>query len=91
MKELRFVPSDGEMACQGRLRSFDSAKGFGFIESEEFSKAFKGDSDVFLHHFQKRHGVRGAWAPGSPPSLEYSLQPRPGHPKPMRGCPGLPA
>ena len=43
----------------GRIKFWFETKGFGFIESEEFSKVFRGDSDVFLHHFQKRHFQRG--------------------------------
>lgn len=43
----------------GRIKFWFETKGFGFIESEEFSKVFGGDSDVFLHHFQKRHFQRG--------------------------------
>eukprot|EP00439_Symbiodinium_sp_Y106_P061099 s1651_g9.t1 len=43
----------------GRIKFWFENKGFGFIESEEFSKVFGGDSDVFLHHFQKKHYQRG--------------------------------
>ncbi|CAK9052853.1 unnamed protein product [Durusdinium trenchii] len=57
--DMEQIPGITDKRFVGRIKFWFENKGFGFIESEEFTKAFRGDSDVFLHHFQKRHFQRG--------------------------------
>lgn len=57
--DMEQIPGVTDKRFVGRIKFWFENKGFGFIESEEFSKVFGGDSDVFLHHFQKKHYQRG--------------------------------
>ena len=57
--DMEVIPGITDRRFVGRIKFWFENKGFGFIESEQFSKVFGGDSDVFLHHFQKRHYQRG--------------------------------
>ena len=57
--DMEHKPGITDKRFIGRIKFWFETKGFGFIESEEFSKVFGGDSDVFLHHFQKRHYQQG--------------------------------
>eukprot|EP00930_Biecheleria_cincta_P095811 TRINITY_DN8771_c0_g2_i1.p1 TRINITY_DN8771_c0_g2~~TRINITY_DN8771_c0_g2_i1.p1 ORF type:complete len:174 (-),score=35.64 TRINITY_DN8771_c0_g2_i1:784-1305(-) len=57
--DMDHVPGVTDKRFTGKIKFWFENKGFGFIESHEFKKVFGGDSDVFLHHFQKHTHQRG--------------------------------
>merc|ERR1712031_98578 len=57
--DMENIPGITDRRWKGRIKFWFENKGFGFISSDDFSKKFGGDSDVFLHHYQKRHFQKG--------------------------------